>query len=92
MFPIVNFPCLSGNIPTQQSYNVFTVQLIRYARGCQDAMDFHYRTKILSLKLLNQHFSMHQLIKTYNQFLHKYPSILRKYGTKLNKKLSDIVK
>ena len=67
-FPIVNFPCLSGNIPTRQSYNVFTAQLIRYARGCQYAQDFHSRTKILASKLLKQCFSLPQLQKTYSKF------------------------
>ena len=31
-FPIVNFPDLSGNIPTHQSYSVFTSQLVRCTR------------------------------------------------------------
>ena len=34
-FEIVNFPDLSGNIPTNQSYGVFISQLVRYARCCQ---------------------------------------------------------
>src|SRR5579862_4324157 len=51
-FPIINFPNLSGNIPTKQSYNVFTAQLIRYARGCLQVQDFHTRVKTLTNKLL----------------------------------------
>ena len=90
-FPIVNFPCLSGNIPTRQSYNVFTSQLIRYGRNCTFAQDFHSRTKLLTLKLLKQHFLLHQLQTTYNKFLLKYQSIIRKYGTNLKKKLKDIL-
>ena len=35
-FSIVNFPDLSGNIPTSQSYGVFISQLIRYSRCCQN--------------------------------------------------------
>jgi len=90
-FPIINFPCLSGNIPTLQSYNVFMSQLIRYGRGCQYAQDFHYRTKILVLKLLNQFFTLVQLQKTYKKFLINYDHIIRKYGTNLKTKLSEII-
>ena len=31
-FPIVNYPDLSGNSPSRQSYSVFISQLVRYAR------------------------------------------------------------
>ena len=37
-FPIVNFPDLSGNVPTGQSYGVFISQLVRYARCCESLM------------------------------------------------------
>ena len=82
---------LKWKIPTQQSYNVFTAQLIRYARGCQEVMDFHDRTKILVLRLLKQHFELSQLQRTYNKFLMKYASILVRYNTGLKKKLTDII-
>ena len=55
-FIIVNFPNLSGNIPTSESYNVFYSQLIRYARGCQRLCDFKSRALKLVGKLLLQHF------------------------------------
>ena len=90
-FPIVNFPCLDGNIPTRQSYNVFTAQLIRYARGCQHVNDFHQRTKILTSKLLRQCFKLPHLQKTYHRFVCKYTYILLKYGSTLKKKLTDII-
>ena len=90
-FPIINFPCLSGNIPTLQSYNTFTSQLIRYGRGCQCVEDFHYRTKILVLKLLKQFFTLTQLQITYNKFLNNYFQIIRKYGTNIKRKLSDVI-
>ena len=90
-FPIVNFPCLSGNIPTEQSYSVFTAQLIRYARGCQYTQDFHHRTKLLTSKLLKQQFTMSQLQRTYNKFLNKYRQLIHKYDTTLKTKLTDII-
>jgi len=39
-FPIVNYPDLSGNIPSRQSYSVFISQLVRYARGCLYSLIF----------------------------------------------------
>ena len=89
-FKVVNFPCLDGNIPTNQSYNVFFAQLIRYSRGCQNVLDFHNRTKILVSKLLKQHFNLVQLQRTYNRFLNKYSVLIGKYNTLLKKKLTDI--
>ena len=52
-FSIVNYPYLSGNIPTKESYGVFVSQLIRYARCCMSAVDFISRTKILVLLFVN---------------------------------------
>ena len=41
-FPIVNYPDLSGNIPSRQSYSVFISQLVRYARGCLHLKIFNF--------------------------------------------------
>ena len=93
-FPIVNFPNLSGNIPTSQSYNVFTSQLIRYARGCLHGEDFYFRVTALTTKLLNQHFTLPQLQKTYNRFLVKQYFLLAKYNhlqTHLVKIINNVV-
>ena len=90
-FPIVNFPNLSGNIPTSQSYNVFTAQLIRYARGCLHVQDFYARVKTLTDKLLNQHFKLCQLQKTYSRFLVTRHFLLTKYGPRIETHLSSIV-
>jgi len=67
-FPIVNFPDLSGNIPSRQSYGVFISQLFRYARGCLHFKDFKSRSILLTSKLLNQNFKLHRLQATYNKF------------------------
>ena len=45
-FQIVNFPNLSGNIPSRASYGVFIGELVRYARACSFLEDFQERTKI----------------------------------------------
>ena len=78
-FSIVNFPDLSGNIPTNQSYGVFISQLIRYARCCQNFVDFKERTSALISRLLKQNFQLVKLRRTFNKFSSKYSHLLKKY-------------
>jgi hypothetical protein len=82
-FTIVNFPDLSGNIPRKQSYGVFTSQLIRYARCCQDFNDFRERTSILVNRLTRQYFSIYQLKRTFEKFVESNYEILYKYGVRV---------
>ena len=79
-FDIVNFPNLSGNIPTSQSYGVFISQLVRYARCCQKLIDFRTRTSALVKRLLRQHFKFDKLCKTFRRFSLKYNGLLKKYN------------
>src|SRR3984957_16252005 len=67
-FPMVDFPNLSGNIPTSHSYSVFLSQLVRYARGCYILRIFKKRTNSLIIKLLKQNFWLHRLEKVYKKF------------------------
>ena len=53
-FEIVNYPDLSGNIPHWAAYGVYTSQVIRYARVCNDADDFKERIKLLTYKLIKK--------------------------------------
>ena len=55
-FEIINYPDLSGNIPTKPAYGVFTSQVIRYARICskKDAQ----KVKSLTKKLLRKHYTI----------------------------------
>ena len=78
-FNIVNFPNLSGNIPTSQSYGIFISQLVRYARCCQRFADFQNRTYLLVKRLIKQHFKLNKLYKTFNKFAVKYSHLLKKY-------------
>ena len=49
-FDILNFPCLDGDIkPRSVSYGV---QLIRFARICNNVTDFNARNKCLTAKPL----------------------------------------
>jgi len=79
-FPIINFPNLSGNIPTAQSYGVFTAQLVRYARGNKKLCDFKSRTLRLVGKLLTQNrFKLPRIKRTYLRFLNTHATLLKKY-------------
>ena len=61
-FPIVNFPNLTGNIPTGQSYGVFISQLVRYSRCCQNFVNFKERTSIFSRKINKTRFQICQTL------------------------------
>jgi hypothetical protein len=79
-FTIVNFPNLSGNIPTNQTYGVFISQLVRYARCCQKLNDFKTRTSNLVERLLRQHFTFNKLCNTFRKFSTNYHGLLKKYN------------
>ena len=40
-FPIVNFPWLNGDVPRLPSNGIYISQLVRFARCCTNAFDFH---------------------------------------------------
>ena len=46
-FKIVNFPDLSGNIPQDGLYGVFTAQTLRYAKACAKYTELITRTLML---------------------------------------------
>ena len=78
-FAIVNFPDLSGNIPTSQSYGVFISQLVRYARCCQKFVNFKDRTLNLVQRLVKQNFKFTKLCHSFTKFSKKYSHLLKKY-------------
>ena len=80
-FEIVNYPDLSGNIPSGNAYGVFTSQTLRYARVCSRKTDFLERMKTLVTKLCLKGYKKHILKKTLGKCLHKHPWINQKYGT-----------
>ena len=78
-FSIVNFPDLSGNIPKKHSYGVFVSQLIRYARCCQEKVDFIDRSKKLIDRLVKQNFSRQLLRRSFDKFAISHYELLFKY-------------
>ena len=83
-FTIVNFPDLSGKIPTKQSYGVFVSQLIRYTRCCMSFEDFVFRTRKLVTRLTNQNFKLEKLKQVFQKFAESKYELLFKYNHSIN--------
>ena len=79
-FPIINFPNLRGNIPTNAAYGVFTAQLIRYCRINLKLEDFIVDSKNLVDKLLSQSFNKQRLLNTYRKFCKEYIHLWAHFG------------
>ena len=79
-FEIVNYPDLSGNIPHGAAYGVYTSQVIRYARVCNEAEDFKERVKVLTNKLIKKRFTINRLKNTMKKCLGKHSWIAKKYN------------
>ena len=60
-FDIVNFPDLSGNIPT--------------APACHNYDNFSSRHSMLAERLFNQSFSARKLMRTFHKFMGRYPEL-----------------
>ena len=52
-FDIVNFPDLSGNIPTALAYGAHISLLIRHSRACHNYDNFSSRHSMLAERLFN---------------------------------------
>ena len=79
-FPIVNFPTLTGNIPTNSSYGVFVGELVRYARACTYYEDFLKRMLLLIRKLMKQAFTFRKLKSSYFKFADSHILLVQNYG------------
>ena len=80
-FPIVNYPFLDGDVPMAPSYGVYISQLVRFARVCNNIIDFNERNLYITEKLLHQGFRYHKLVKTFTKFYHRYKDLIRKYNS-----------
>ena len=88
-FEIINYPDLSGNIPTKPAYGVFTSQVIRYARICSKKVDLLERVKSLTKKLLRKHYTMNGLKSSLKKCLKKHRWITTKLGPRLHQNLTE---
>ena len=64
-FDIVNFPFLDGDVPRTTSYDVYSSQLIRFARVSSHLADFNARNRNETAKLLQQGYRYHKLRKAF---------------------------
>ena len=88
-FEIINYPDLSGNIPTKPAYGVFTSQVIRYARICSKKVDLLERFKSLTKKLLRKHYTINGLKSSLKKCLKKHRWITTKLGPRLHQNLTE---
>ena len=64
-FHTVNFPGLSGNIPTATAYGTYISQVIRKSRACHNYDNFSSRHSMLADRLFSQRFSARKLMRTF---------------------------
>ena len=88
-FEIINYPDLSGNIPTKPAYGVFTSQVIRYARICRKKGDLLERVKSLTKKLLRKHYTINGLKSSLKKCLKKHRWITTKLDPRLRQNLTE---
>ena len=79
-FHVINFPNLTGNIPTRQAYGVYTSQLVRFCDINCSYKGFVRDMNKMNNRLLNQGFQGSLLKKSYAQFCAKYIHKWAKYG------------
>ena len=86
-FHIVNFPDLSGNIPTAPVYGTYISQLIRYSWACHNYDNFSSSYSMLADRLFSRGFSARKLMRTFYKFIGRYPEL----ASKFNKSLSSMI-
>ena len=90
IFPIVNFPYLSSNIPKSLAYVAFVSQLICYARVCSKYEDFLCRESIMVSKLLKQGYSSRKLQTTFRKFDGHQADLVHKFDTSVSHMLKGL--
>ena len=90
-FDNVNFPDLSGNIPTAPAYGTYISQLIRYSRACHNYDNVSSRHSMLAERLFNQGFSARKLTRTFYKFMGTYPELASKFNESPSSMICDSV-
>jgi hypothetical protein len=77
-FSIVNFRYLylCNNIPSSSAYDVYILQLIRYARTCSTYDQFLIRGSLLTNKLVSQGFLQFRLQAAFRKFYDRYNDLI----------------
>ena len=90
-FGIVNFPDLSGNIPTAKAYGTYISQLITYSPVCHNYDNFSSRHSMFAESLFNQGFSARKLTRTFYKFMNRYPELASKFNKGPSSMICDSV-
>ena len=78
------------NIPIAPAYGVYVSQLIRYARGCSNYLDFMERGKVLTTKLLSQWYQKTKLVATLKKFYWRHHDRVNPYNVADSRIVSDV--
>ena len=87
----VNFPDLSGNIPTAPAYGTYISQLITYSQTCHNYDNFSSRHSMPAERLFNQSFSARKLMRTFYKFMGRYPELASKFSKSPSSVICDKV-
>ena len=79
-FTINSFPHTTSNINISSAINVYTSQLIRYARICTHQEDFHKKHRQTTQKLINNGFQKSNLIRKFKSFTERNHELLQKWN------------
>ena len=89
-FDVVNFPDLSGCIPSRMAYGIIPSQLLRYYKSCTTTEDLKSNCSIMFQKVLSQSYTKSNIVNKVKSFSKKHLMEVTKYGC--NKKdLLDIL-
>ena len=83
-FQMINYPNLSGNIPTKAAYGVFISQLVHYSTINLKIKDFIHDIKVLVSKLLKQAYKRNILVSSFKQFAVKYFVLWSRFGVDIS--------
>ena len=89
-FSIVNFPFSCGNIPSAPAYGFFLSQLIRYAKACRNYAVFLYRTRLLTIRLLEQRYVATRLKSLLQKFYCRHHELMDRYGVSICTMKTDL--
>ena len=79
-FNIVNFPDLSGCIPTQSAYGIIPSQILRYYHSCTSIDDLKSNCHLLFLKCLTQSYAVSNVKNKIRSFCNSHLPPVTKYG------------
>ena len=90
-FHIVNFPFMSGNIPSPLAYGVPASQLICYAPCCSNYSDFLPCHKALVTRHLSQGYKVNRLSNTFKKFYGRHTDLVGQYNQNVCQMFADSI-